>query len=97
MESLKLVVIHPWFVLSRQILLYCVCHNSVSDYIKSLATKLTSISSCVIFQLFQEAMVSLKKQSFLDPICKKRYMMPDATIFSVNDQPGQIDKAVLNG
>ena len=29
-------------------------------------------------------MVSLKKQSFLDPTGKKRYMMPGATIFSFN-------------
>ena len=29
-------------------------------------------------------MVSLKKQPFLDPTGKKRYMMPGATIFSFN-------------
>ena len=38
---------------------------------------------------------SLKKNLFSDPTGKKRYMMPDATIFSFNDS--QIDRAVWNG
>ena len=51
-----------------------------------ISDKLIFISSCVIRQLFQdqEAMVSLKKQSSLDPTAKKRYMMPGATKFSFN-------------
>ena len=49
-----------------------------------ISDKLMSISSCVIFQLFQEAMVSLKKV-FLDPIGK---MMPGATILLTRQEGG---------
>ena len=56
----------------------------VRPVFSKISDKLISISSCVIFQLFQEAMVSFKKQSFSDPTGKKRYMMPGATIFSFN-------------
>ena len=48
-----------------------------------ISDKLISISY-VIFQSFQEAKVSLKKQSFSDPSGKKRYMMPGAITFSFN-------------
>ena len=58
--------------------------RSVRPTFSKISDKLISISSCVIFQLFQEAMVSLKIQPLLDPKGKKRYMMPGATIFSFN-------------
>ena len=58
----------------------------VRPIFSKISDKLIFISSCVICQLFQdqEAMVSLKKQSFLDPTAKKRYMMPGAMKFSFN-------------
>ena len=51
-----------------------------------ISRKFISISSCVIFQLLQKAMVSLKKQYFSDPTAKKGYMMHGATIFSFNQK-----------
>ena len=95
---------HPWFGFifqSRLTGCYCIlyCHNSVKNFrpiFRKFKDKLISISTCVVFQLFQdqEAMVSLKKQSFLYPTGKKRYMMPGAAIFSFN-QARQFDRCLV--
>ena len=109
MESLQLVVNHPWFgfICKSSARFYCtvsvttrprITLRGTGSSLETLSTlprpvrpvfskisdKLISISSCIIFQLLQEAMVSLKKKSFSDPTGKKRYMMPGATIFSFN-------------
>ena len=109
MESLQLVVNHPWFgfICKSRPRFYCTVSVTSRPWItlrgtrssletlstlprpvrpifSKISDKLISISSCVIFQSFQEAMVTLEKQSFSDPTGKKRYTMPGATTFSFN-------------
>ena len=119
MESLQLVVNHPWFgfICKSSPKFFCTVSlttrpritlrgtgssletdltedRPVRPIFSKISDKLISISSCVIFQLLQEAMVSLKKQSFSDLTGKKRYMMLGATIFSFNQtRPFEMDFA----